>query len=223
MINRRQVTRPWGKVMAKPPSIASMSSAGESQRIAQPARRRRPSKALRTSNALSDAGKTLPFPSILVATPSPSKNSIVLSTVNAFKAGPRNFPPASNACWMLRAPSASRGSYAGSIGPEMPRSVLKPRALVRLQRVPPDMRILTPARRFFSRIKAFAPSSAARIPANNPAAPPPKTTTSWSNSIDISDTKPPPIDRAIFVDTPHPSESRAPLTRAFRPNHMTVK
>src|SRR5439155_116627 len=55
-------------------------------------------------------------------------------------------------------------------------------AWVMLQRVPPDMRILTPGRRFFSRSSVRAPCSAARMAARRPAAPAPSTTTSQKRS-----------------------------------------
>ena len=45
---------------------------------------------------------------------------------------------------------------------------------------PPDMRILTPGRRFFSSRRVLCPRSAARVAASNPAAPAPTTTTSQS-------------------------------------------
>src|SRR5436190_13760811 len=51
-----------------------------------------------------------------------------------------------------------------------------------LQRVPPDMRILTPGLRFFSSSRTRRPASAARIAAINPAAPAPITTTSQNAS-----------------------------------------
>src|SRR5579871_6165826 len=51
-------------------------------------------------------------------------------------------------------------------------------AWVRLQRVPPDMRILTPGLRFFSTSSVRRPASAARMAAIRPAAPAPITTTS---------------------------------------------
>src|SRR5262249_31972978 len=49
---------------------------------------------------------------------------------------------------------------------------------VMLQRVPPDMRILTPGLRFFSSSNVRRPPSAARIAAISPAPPAPTTTTS---------------------------------------------
>src|SRR5436305_11581909 len=51
-------------------------------------------------------------------------------------------------------------------------------AWVRLQRVPPDMRILTPGLRFFSSSSTRRPNSAARMAAISPAAPAPTTATS---------------------------------------------
>ena len=51
---------------------------------------------------------------------------------------------------MARMPRHHAGLNAGSIGPETASSLRKPRAFVMLHRVPPDMRIFTPARRFFS-------------------------------------------------------------------------
>src|SRR5579883_1542622 len=62
-------------------------------------------------------------------------------------------------------------------------------ACVRLQRVPPDMRILTPGRRFFSNRSTRRPSSAARAAATRPAAPAPITTTSQTASDMIDDTR----------------------------------
>src|SRR5579863_508628 len=59
----------------------------------------------------------------------------------------------------------------------MPR---ESQACVRLQRVPPEIRILTPGRLFFSTSSVFRPRSAARVAASNPAAPAPTTTTSQS-------------------------------------------
>ena len=53
-------------------------------------------------------------------------------------------------------------------------------ACVRLQRVPPDIRILTPGLRFFSKSSVRRPRSAARAAASNPAAPAPMTTNSQS-------------------------------------------
>ena len=139
-----------GSRTAKPSSTGSTPRAGELQRRVAPDRPSLAVKAASTSVARSETGKTLPLPSIFVATPSASKSATVASTLSAFNAGPRNFPPAPKACWMLRAPWAWRGSYAGSIGPETTRRSRRPRALVRLHRVPPDIRILTPGRRFFS-------------------------------------------------------------------------
>src|SRR4051794_8450093 len=55
-------------------------------------------------------------------------------------------------------------------------------AWVMLQRVPPDMRILTPGRRFFSSSCTRGPHSAARIAATSPAAPAPMTATSTTSS-----------------------------------------
>src|SRR4051812_32461249 len=54
-----------------------------------------------------------------------------------------------------------------------------------LQRVPPDMRILTPGFRFFSRRRVRLPCSAAAMAAMRPAAPAPMTTISQASS-DIS-------------------------------------
>jgi len=51
-------------------------------------------------------------------------------------------------------------------------------AWVRLQRVPPDMRILAPGLRFFSSSSVRRPRSAARLAAIKPAAPAPTTMTS---------------------------------------------
>ena len=51
-----------------------------------------------------------------------------------------------------------------------------------LQRVPPDMRILTPGRRFFSSSTTRAPRSAAAIAAQRPAAPAPRIATSYSST-----------------------------------------
>src|SRR5476651_1318372 len=59
-------------------------------------------------------------------------------------------------------------------------------AWVMLQRVPPDMRILTPGFLFFSRRSTCLPRSAARRAAIKPAAPAPTTTTShgaWAIAI----------------------------------------
>src|SRR5207237_750567 len=55
-------------------------------------------------------------------------------------------------------------------------------AWVMLQRVPPDMRILTPGLRFFSRSSTRRPCSAALIAAISPAAPAPTTMTSQNES-----------------------------------------
>jgi hypothetical protein len=57
-----------------------------------------------------------------------------------------------------------------------------------LQRVPPDINILTPAFRFFSKTSVRRPRSTLRHAANNPAAPAPITTTSYlpaASEIDI--------------------------------------
>src|SRR5438132_1279107 len=51
-------------------------------------------------------------------------------------------------------------------------------AWVMLQRVPPDIKILTPGLRFFSKSTVRRPRSAVRIAASKPAAPAPITTTS---------------------------------------------
>lgn len=74
---------------------------------------------------------------------------------------------------MARTPWQMAGDMAGSMGPEMQSSDLRPRAFVRLQRVPPDIRIFTPGRRFFSSKITFRPRSAAVMAAKRPAAPPP--------------------------------------------------
>src|SRR5687768_15154409 len=55
-------------------------------------------------------------------------------------------------------------------------------ACVMLQRVPPDIRILTPGFLFFSRRRVRWPRSAARRAATNPAAPAPMTITSQGAS-----------------------------------------
>ena len=81
---------------------------------------------------------------------------------------------------MARLPRHQEGLKAGSIGPETASSRRRPRALVILHRVPPDIKILTPARRFFSSTITRAPHWAARMPANRPAAPAPSTATSKS-------------------------------------------
>ena len=56
-------------------------------------------------------------------------------------------------------------------------------AWVMLHRVPPDMRIFTPALRFFSNSTTRRPRSAARAAASIPAAPAPITATSQVRAI----------------------------------------
>ena len=62
--------------------------------------------------ARSEAGKTLPFPSTLVATPSASNSSTVRSTLSDRSAGPRNLPPAAEG--LLDAPGPP--GLAGVVG-----------------------------------------------------------------------------------------------------------
>ncbi len=56
-------------------------------------------------------------------------------------------------------------------------------ACVMLQRVPPDIRILTPGLRFFSSSKVRRPRAAAVAAATRPAAPAPTTITSQLDSV----------------------------------------
>src|SRR5687767_5051760 len=58
---------------------------------------------------------------------------------------------------------------------------------VMLQRVPPEIRIFTPALVFFSKSSVRFPRSAARIAAINPAAPAPAMTTSYTSFVVILD------------------------------------
>ncbi len=76
-----------------------------------------PQQRSRTSIARSEAGKTLPLPSILVTTLASSKSRIVASTSRRRSDGPRNAPWSPNACWIERVPRPWPASYAGSIGP----------------------------------------------------------------------------------------------------------
>ncbi len=72
--------------------------------------------------------------------------------------------------------------------PLLPNAATIPRtsvACVRLQRVPPDMRIFTPGLVFFSRSSTLNPRSAPRAAASRPAGPAPITTTSH-RSVDTS-------------------------------------
>src|SRR5258708_1980107 len=72
-----------------------------------------------------------------------------------------------------------------------------------LHRVPPDIRILTPGRRFFSTRSTRRPRSAARNPATNPPPPAPRVATVQSyrsfSSCSICD----PLRSYLFV--PHDS------------------
>src|SRR5207244_2832546 len=97
-----------------------------------------------------------PVSSTLVAMPSALKKSMVSWTPKAANEECRNRPPGPNAS-------------------TMPRLSV---AWVMLQRVPPDMRILTPGLRFFSSSRVRRPRSAAWLAASSPAAPAPITTTS---------------------------------------------
>src|SRR5947209_19964480 len=72
---------------------------------------------------------------------------------------------------------------------------------VRLQRVPPDMRILTPGLRFFSNSSTRRPSSADRKAATRPAAPAPSTTTSNSAAIARAPVPPAPDDYRMTTGT----------------------
>src|SRR4051794_14894777 len=72
---------------------------------------------------------------------------------------------------------------------------------VTLQRVPPDMRILTPGLRFFSSTSTRRPSSAARKAATRPAAPAPSTTTSNSAAIARAPVPPAPDDYRMTTGT----------------------
>src|SRR6185437_13378068 len=89
----------------------------------------------------------------------------------------------------------------------MPRFVV---AWVMLQRVPPDMRILTPARAFFSRRRTRRPASAALIAAISPAAPAPMTATSHSRGdegstgVFTSGHDPSEVDKQRFVRSKAP-------------------
>src|SRR5580704_1831748 len=72
---------------------------------------------------------------------------------------------------------------------------------VRLQRVPPDIRILTPGLRFFSKSSTRRPSSAARKAATRPAAPAPSTTTSNPAAIARASRLPAPDDYRAATGT----------------------
>src|SRR5262249_28191921 len=103
-------------------------------------------------------GKILPVSSTFVATPSASNSATVASTLRAASAECRKRPG---------------GPYAST----MPRLSV---ACVMLQRVPPDMRILTPGLRFFSsrrvrrpRWRGVAPPGRRGRRSPAPPAPPP--------------------------------------------------
>ena len=94
----------------------------------------------------------MPVSSAFVATPSPLKNSTVSRTPKFASAECKNLPLLPNASTM----------------PRLSQS------WVMLHRVPPDMRILTPAFLPFSNSSTLRPRSAAWIAAINPAAPAPR-------------------------------------------------
>ena len=118
--------------------------------------------ASRTSMALFETGNILPVSSTLVSTPSDSIFRITSSGESAAKADRRNLP--------CRRPNASA----------MPRAS---QLWVMLQRVPPDIKILTPIFVFFSRTKTRRPRTPALAAAINPAAPAPTTITFHLSSV----------------------------------------
>jgi hypothetical protein len=133
-----------------------MSVAGSCKASVAPLRCNRRSSACNTSSALSLTGKTLPVDSTFVGTPSTRKNSTVSRGLKFANAECKNLPFAPKA----------------SMIPRLSQSC------VTLQRVPPDMRILTPAFFPFSSSSTRRPRSAAKVAANSPAAPAPRMTAS---------------------------------------------
>ena len=112
--------------------------------------------ASRTSAARSLAGNTFPPGSTLSARPRPRTDRRPACGPSAARAECRNRP---------LGPKAST----------MPRASV---AWVRLQRVPPERRILTPGSRFLSSRMVLRPRWAARAAAISPAGPPPIIATS---------------------------------------------
>ena len=137
------------------------STSGSSVAKVAPLRWKHLIRASSTWRARRLAGKTLPPGSTSVRTPSASNSSTSCRGPKAASAEWRNRPFGPNAMTIPRA------------------SV----AWVRLQWPPPEIRILTPGRRFFSSSSVRRPRAAARQAARSPAGPPPTTTTDQS-SID---------------------------------------
>src|SRR3954469_3999141 len=136
---------------------SSTSSTGSPRASSAPLRWSRRSNAFSTSTARSVFGKILPPGSTLVARSSSCSRSSRSCGLKAAKGECRNEPAEPNAAMI---PAASQ-------------------LCVMLQRVPPDIRILTPGLRFFSIRRVRRPRSALHEAASKPAAPAPTTMTSY--------------------------------------------
>jgi hypothetical protein len=85
-----------------------------------------------------------------------------------------------------------------------------------LQRVPPDIKILTPSFRFFSSSKTFSPRAPALAAAINPAAPAPMMTKSKWGILEI-DTAPQTLCLAKKMNDPNSTRTFFAINLPFQP------